>query len=52
MNKKVIYKHCRNCSYCKVSKGLSSKVYQCRLKDNCRVKPNGMCKNYKEVLQW
>lgn len=47
---KIIYKHCRNCRYCKVSKGLSSKVYCCRLKDNSKVKPNGICAKYKEAL--
>ena len=50
MNKKTIYKHCRNCSYCKVSKGLSSRCYQCRLYDNKRVKPTDICKAYKEAL--
>lgn len=50
MTKKIIYKHCRNCRFCKVSKGMSSRCYQCRLNENKKVKPNSICKDYKEIL--
>lgn len=46
----IKYQHCRNCRYCKISKGLSSKCYQCMLKDNRKVKPTDICSRYKEVL--
>lgn len=47
----ILYRHCRNCRHCKISKGLSSRCYQCRLKDNRKVKPTDICSNYKEVIK-
>lgn len=46
----IIYRHCRNCRHCKISKGLSSRCYRCRLKDNRKVKPTDICSEYKEAL--